>query len=55
MEEQKKLAEALWSINDTLQAYQKLFTETDALVQAQFVEMFGDPRSNPKGYPIKRI
>lgn len=44
MEEQRKLAAVLWSINDTLQAYQKLFTEMDALVQAQFVEMFGDPR-----------
>ena len=45
MEEQRKLAEVLWSINDTLQAYQKLLTETDALVQAQFVEMFGDPET----------
>lgn len=43
MEEQRRLAEVLWSINDTLQAYQKLLTETDALVQAQFIEMFGDP------------
>ena len=45
MEEQRKLAEVLWSINDTLLAYQKLLTETDALVQAQFVEMFGDPET----------
>lgn len=40
MEEQRKLAEVLWSINDTLQTYQNLLTQTDALVQAQFVEMF---------------
>lgn len=46
MEEQRKLAEVLWSINDTLLAYQKLLTETDALVQAQFIEMFGDPADN---------
>lgn len=45
MGEQKKLAEVLWSINDTLHAYQKLLAETDALVQAQFVEMFGDPET----------
>lgn len=45
IDEQKKLAEVLWSINDTLQAYQNLLTETDALVQAQFVEMFGDPET----------
>ena len=39
--EQKKLAEALWAINDTLQAYQKLLIETDELVKSQFIEMFG--------------
>lgn len=55
MEEQKKLAEVLWSINDTLQAYQKLLAETDALVQAQFVEMFGDPLSNSKSLPVSKI
>lgn len=55
MEKQKKLAEVLWSINDTLQAYQKLFTETDALVQAQFVEMFGDPITNDKGWEMTTL
>lgn len=55
MEEQRKLAEVLWSINDTLQAYQKLLAETDALVQAQFVEMFGDPIKNPFGLETKTI
>ena len=55
MEEQRKLAAVLWSINDTLLAYQKLLTETDALVQAQFVEMFGDPVVNEKSYPLKKI
>lgn len=47
--EQKKLAEALWAINDTLQAYQKLLIETDELVKSQFIEMFAN-----KGYPEKR-
>lgn len=42
LEEQKKLAGVLWSINDTLQAYQKLLDETDELVKSQFIEMFGD-------------
>lgn len=53
MEEQGKLAEVLWSINDTLQAYQNLLTQTDALVQAQFVEMFGDFEINSMGWPVK--
>lgn len=42
LDEQKKLAEVLWSINDTIQAYQKLLAETDELVKSQFIEMFGD-------------
>ena len=40
LDEQKQLAEVLWSINDTIQAYQKLLAETDELVKSQFVEMF---------------
>lgn len=58
MEEQRKLAEVLWSINDTLRAYQKLLTETDALVQAQFGEMYKKryhlPASHQTLYPGKR-
>lgn len=41
MEEQKKLAKALWSINDTLLAYQNLLAETDELTNAQFEILFG--------------
>lgn len=46
LDEQKKLAEVLWSINDTIQAYQKLLAETDELVKSQFIEMFGDPNNS---------
>lgn len=53
MEEQRRLAEVLWSINDTLQAYQKLLIETDALVQAQFVEMF-DNASDGDYIPLEK-
>lgn len=53
--EQKKLAEVLWSISDTIQAYQDLLTKTEELVQAWFVEMFGDPATNPKGWTTKRL
>lgn len=50
MEEQKKLAEMLWSINDTLQAYQKLLYETGELVKAYFIDSFGDLKSNEKNW-----
>lgn len=52
MEEQRKLAAVLWSINDTLQAYQNLLTQTDALLQAQFVEMFD---TNNNSFPESKI
>ena len=38
---QRKLAETLWSINDTMEAYKKLISATDELVKSQFIEMFG--------------
>lgn len=55
LEEQKKLAGVLWSINDTLQAYQKLLDETDELVKSQFIEMFGVLENNTKNYPVRKI
>jgi type I restriction enzyme S subunit len=36
-------------------AYKSLLAQTDALAQARFVEMFGDPVKNDKGWPIKKI
>ena len=41
LEEQKKLAEALWAINRTIETYKNLLEKTDELVKSQFMEMFG--------------
>ena len=38
---QRRLAEVLWSINDTMEAYKKLISATDELVKSQFMEQFG--------------
>lgn len=48
LEEQKKLAEVLWQIVDTMESYKKLLAKTDEMVKAKFVEMFGDPFKNEK-------
>ena len=40
LETQRKLAEVLWSINDTMEAYKKLIATTDELVKSQFMEQF---------------
>lgn len=47
MDSQRKLAEVLWSINDTMEAYKKLISATDELVKSQFIEMFGKPGTDP--------
>ncbi len=50
LEKQRELAEVLWAIEDTRTAYQRLGQATDELVKARFVEMFGDPVTNPMGW-----
>jgi len=55
LEEQKKLAEVLWSINDTLDAYKKLLETTDQLVKSQFIEMFGVPFQNEKRWQTQSL
>ena len=52
LETQRKLAEVLWSINDTMEAYKKLIAATDELVKSQFIERFGLPDNNVKGYRL---
>ena len=48
--EQRKLADLLWAANETREAYKKLLLATDELVKSQFIEMFGDPVTNEKGW-----
>jgi type I restriction enzyme S subunit len=55
MDQQMKVAELLWSINDSRLAYQSLLIETDGLVKSQFVEMFGNGKDNVKNYPIQTL
>ena len=55
LEKQQKLAEVLWAINHTIEAYKKLISITDDLVKSQFIEMFGDPMTNSHGYALKKF
>lgn len=55
MAKQKELAEVLWAMDATKQAYQKLLAATDELVKAQFVEMFGNPITNDKGWDFAHL
>ncbi len=55
LDEQRKLAGILWASHDAKEAYQRLLTATDNLVKSQFIEMFGDPVTNPMGWPIYEL
>lgn len=52
---QRKLAETLWSINETMEAYKKLIFATDELVKSQFMEQFGNPILGEKDEQLPRL
>ena len=52
IEEQRRIATLLWAVERTRQAYRDLLVWIDELVKSQFVEMFGDYETNPKGWPV---
>lgn len=49
---QQKLCNELWSINDTIDSYKEMIKQSDELIKAKFIEMFGDIKNNSKNYPI---
>lgn len=51
LELQRKYASNLERIYSIIQDRQRQLEQLDKLVRARFVEMFGDPRSNPFGFP----
>ena len=53
--QQRKLAKLLWSFVDAKEAYEELIHQTDELVKSQFIEMFGDPVINDRGWPTKSL
>ena len=50
-EEQDKLAELLWAIEENIEAYNNLILATDNLIKAKFVDMF----YNDKTYKFKTV
>lgn len=41
LDTQRRLADVLWSMNETMDSYKELIAVTDELVKSQFIEMFG--------------
>jgi type I restriction enzyme S subunit len=49
-EEQQKIATVLDKVSDLIALRKKQLEKLDELIKSRFVEMFGDPVSNPYGY-----
>ena len=52
---QRKLADRFALLSSTKDAYNRLLASIDELVKSQFVEMFGDPVENPKGWEVRKL
>lgn len=55
LEEQRRIAALLDKVSDLIAKRQAQLDKLDLLVKARFVEMFGDPETNPMNWPIVGI
>ncbi|WP_151831496.1 restriction endonuclease subunit S [Acinetobacter ursingii] len=53
--EQRRIAAILDKADELRQKRQQAIEKLDQLLQATFIEMFGDPVSNPKGFDVKKL
>ena len=51
----KKSAEVLEKANKLISLRKQQLAKLDELIKARFVEMFGDPDQNPKGWPLVSV
>jgi type I restriction enzyme S subunit len=55
LETQKQIVEFLDKVTSLISLRKQQLAKLDELVKARFVEMFGDPDQNPKGWPLVSI
>ena len=55
MEDQQRISKQLSTLELMIQKNKKVLELLDELVKARFVEMFGNPIQNSKGYPIRQF
>ena len=55
IEEQRRITPLVWAAIESKDAYIALLERTDELVKSQFIEMFGDPVANTKGWAVKHL
>lgn len=52
LEKQRKIAKTLDKANELIELRKESITKLDALAKSIFIDMFGDPVSNPKGWEL---
>ena len=55
LEEQRRIASILDQADELRQKRQQTIEKLNQLLQATFIDMFGDPVSNPKGWDAKKL
>ncbi|OTG96019.1 type I restriction endonuclease subunit R [Acinetobacter sp. ANC 4654] len=55
LSEQRRIASILDKVDELRQKRQQAIAKLDQLLQATFIDMFGDPVSNPKGWNIVKV
>ena len=55
LDEQRKIAAVLDKVSDLIAKRRQQLDKLDEMVKGKFVEMFGDPVSNPMSWPVRRF
>jgi len=55
LEAQQQIADALDRASALIEKRKTQIEKLDLLVRSQFIEMFGDPVTNPKGWPVRKL
>lgn len=55
MQEQQEITDIISGINDVIEKRKQELSALDDLIKARFVEMFGTPYINEKGFPMKSV
>jgi len=55
IQEQKEIADKVWSAYRLKESYKKLLVATDEMLKSQFIEMFGNPVTNSKNWRTGKI
>lgn len=55
LEEQKRIADILDKASNLIDLRKQQLEKMDLLIKSKFIDMFGDPVTNPKGWDVKQL